>query len=74
MGEYTLNSLNSECTHNVLSGALWQGEGDVGERDEGEGGEEGHSVGKGKAGQNPAEDLNNQLKKVQRSREFQRMG
>ena len=58
----------------MFPGALREGEGDAGERDEGEGGEEGHSVGKGKAGQNPAEDLNNLLKKVQRSQKFQRMG
>ena len=62
MGEYSLNSLNSECTHNALSGALWQGEGDVGERDEGEGGEEGHRLGEGQAGQIPAEALKNELK------------
>ena len=54
----------------MFSGAFWEGEGDAGERDEGEGGEEGHRVGKGKAGQNPAEDLNNRLKKSKEAENF----
>ena len=45
-----MNKFNSQ----FVLGALREREGDAGERDEGEGGEEGHRLGKGQAGQNPA--------------------
>ena len=54
-----MNKFNSQ----FVLGALREREGDAGERDEGEGGKEGHRLGKGQAGQNPAEDLRNQLKR-----------